>query len=594
MPILLDMIKPDIPALKTIEAAFEGLTTAEQQQIEARLDKLFSQGIPLELKTDKILYIQLFSLLFQLEVIALQIPLRFGPKMKTIEFQQQMRSQLVDEIFHCLLFAKVLNHLCMPHAYFPAASLEMEAVGLFILAEENPTVALVLLNLIGEAWTELLFSKLVKYEVAPTLLEVVNEDEARHTNEALIYSQMNIDIDDTKIMMQKCHQFEPIVLNLFQYDFLVMAEKLIGFDAIRELVSELDARYKTQLKHINLKTSPDWDKAIILINQLVENMSGFFNQMKPIPLTPLRKVQMVMWSSSAEATMTGQFGLDVSDLDLFAKKFPAETLTSVMVQTTSLVFANYSGFQNFLSFNKMYHYQGGALVGLVVKLPGCGDHLATIVIEDAHLFDIRSLSKHIRDVIEAMVFCYHSCRRLEREHPELALYHQAWLKRLSDPFFPSPLPTGQFVSLSNIGITGVSSGTSPLTKNEAMKFTLLRVEKKQVWDKEVSKFVIKDILPVCVSVDHRVFDANIPIQDQFQESFSKMFVQVKNFGGRKYDDTNILGVIKRVTSELNAFPGLQYQYFSMLQTLWPSFMMNNQKNMYQKIMDNLSKSQCFT
>lgn len=98
MPIFLDLIKPDIPALKAIESAFAELTLEEQQYIEERLNSIFSQSIPLDPKVDNILYIQLFSLLLQLEVIALQIPLRFASKMKTEAFQTQMRMQLVDEV----------------------------------------------------------------------------------------------------------------------------------------------------------------------------------------------------------------------------------------------------------------------------------------------------------------------------------------------------------------------------------------------------------------------------------------------------------------------------------------------------------------
>ena len=583
MPVLLDMIKPDIPAIRAIEAAFEELTVAEQQFIEERMNTVFSQGIPLELKMDKILYIQLFSLLLQLEVIALQIPLRFGPKMKTPEFQQQMRSQLVDEVFHCLIFAKILNHLCLPHAYFPAPNLEMEAARCFIFAEDNPDVALVFLNLIGEAWTELLFSLLMENQIAPELFAVIIADEKRHVSEALMYSQMQS--TDKEMMTQKCHQFEPLLLNLCQFHFLVMAEKLCGIEAVQGFIQQLNSRYKKSLNEIHIKPSEHWEKAIVFINQLLANMGAVFKQMKPIPMTPLRQAQMVMWTTPTEATMAGQFSVDISDLDLFAKKFPPETLTSLMIQATSLVIANQPEFRNFLSFNQMYQYQAGALVGIVVKLPNCGDHLATIVLEDAHLMDIRSLSKQIRDVIAVMVFCYHECRKLEQAHPELAFFHQAWLKSLRDPFYPIPIPTAPFVSLSNIAMSGLYTGTSPLMKNEAVKLTLLRAEKKQVFDPKTSNFVVKDILPVCLSADHRVFDANWPMQSYFQESFTQVLSQVQSGKGLKYNDIDILSLINKMSHELDAFPGLQYQCFSMLQTLWPSFMMSNQNAFGLKVLE---------
>ena len=199
--------------------------------------------------------------------------------------------------------------------------------------------------------------------------------------------------------------------------------------------------------------------------------------------------------------------------------------------------------------------------------------------------DIRSLSKQIRDVIAVMVFCYHECRKLEQAHPELAFFHQAWLKSLRDPFYPIPIPTAPFVSLSNIAMSGLYTGTSPLMKNEAVKLTLLRAEKKQVFDPKTSNFVVKDILPVCLSADHRVFDANWPMQSYFQESFTQVLSQVQSGKGLKYNDIDILSLINKMSHELDAFPGLQYQCFSMLQTLWPSFMMSNQNAFGLKVLE---------
>lgn len=45
-----------------------------------------------------------------------------------------------------------------------------------------------------------------------------------------------------------------------------------------------------------------------------------------------------------------------------------------------------------------------------------------------------------------------------------------------------------------------------LLPNEAVKFTLLEVERKQVWNRVTCSFEAQDIMPVSVSADHRVLD----------------------------------------------------------------------------------------
>ena len=114
---------------------------------------------------------------------------------------------------------------------------------------------------------------------------------------------------------------------------------------------------------------------------------------------------------------------------------------------------------------------------------------------------------------------------------------------------------------------------------------MLRAEKKQVFDPKTSNFVVKDILPVCLSADHRVFDANWPMQRYFQESFTQVLSQIQSDKGLKYNDIDILNLINKMSRGVDAYPGLQYQCFSMLQTLWPSFMMSNQKAFGLKVLE---------
>ena len=69
---------------------------------------------------------------------------------------------------------------------------------------------------------------------------------------------------------------------------------------------------------------------------------------------------------------------------------------------------------------------------------------------------------------------------------------------------------------------------SPLRRNEALKFTLLAVERKQVWNQATGAFEIQDILPVSISADHRIFDANTPVPQHTCQFYEVMFDRMLN------------------------------------------------------------------
>ena len=80
------LIRPVWGAEKWISEGWDRLTDAEKQLIRGRMDALFQDGLPFELEKPKIFYIYTFSLLAQLEVLAVQIPLKFESKMSEFVF----------------------------------------------------------------------------------------------------------------------------------------------------------------------------------------------------------------------------------------------------------------------------------------------------------------------------------------------------------------------------------------------------------------------------------------------------------------------------------------------------------------------------
>jgi hypothetical protein len=189
---LIELLRPSWGAEKWILEGWNKITSDEKQVIKDRMDELFRDGLPFELKSDKLFYIYTFSLLAQLEVLAIQVPLKFESKMSTVEYRERLRQQLLDEIFHGLVFTKIVYMLCSPYAAPPQYSPNIEVLCNFIRNEDCPKVAIMLLNLIGEGWIEEIFYSLHRFDIAPKVFSKIIEDEHRHVCEADLYRDIGI------------------------------------------------------------------------------------------------------------------------------------------------------------------------------------------------------------------------------------------------------------------------------------------------------------------------------------------------------------------------------------------------------------------
>ncbi|WP_232220205.1 hypothetical protein [Legionella tunisiensis] len=98
--------------------------------------------------------------------MAIQVPLKFESRMSSPADQKRMRVQLLDEIFHGMVFTKIVYLLCAPQALPPAYNENIELLCNFIRNEDCPKVAVVLLNLIGEGWIEEIFKSLERQGIA--------------------------------------------------------------------------------------------------------------------------------------------------------------------------------------------------------------------------------------------------------------------------------------------------------------------------------------------------------------------------------------------------------------------------------------------
>ena len=566
------LLRPSWGAEKWILEGWNQISADEKKMIKGRMDDLFREGLPFELKSDKLFYIYTFSLLAQLEVLAIQVPLKFESKMSTPEFRERLHVQLLDEIFHGLVFTKIVYMLCAPYSVPPQYSANIEQLCDFIRNENCPKVAIMLLNLIGEGWIEEIFYSLDRSGIAPKVFQIILEDEHRHVCEADLYR--DIGMPEMKEVRPKiAYLEEQLLTNIFmQYKYMVSVCALLGVDGVQDFKQSLDKKHRQQLNKINLQPTDNWQFFMRFFDELLPRIHQYAAANEEVEMTSIRKVLMTQWENPSDPTMAGQFNVNVSCLEFFNKKFPAETLTCLMMQAVSLGLTLTDSFRHYLSFRKIFRSKE-AYVGLVVKLPDCGDHIGTIIFENCHNFSFAELAGKIKAVMAMMIYCYKKREHLEKTNERVQELMHGMMHEYAYNTYGYPIAGTPFVSVSNIGYCGYSQCMSPLRCNESMKFTLMEVERKLVWNKNTQAFEPEDILPVSISADHRIFDGNIPVPKMTAEYFNTMFekmIENKNEATPpKSEDKKIQKLLDQLL-ESNVEMG--YKTLLFLQTYWCDFL----------------------
>lgn len=568
---LSELLQPRWGSEKWILEGWEKINKEEQKLITARLDELFKKGLPFTIKHDKILYIYAFSLLAQLEVLAIQIPLKFKDKMASQENRARMHQQLLDEIFHGLVFTKILYLLCDPHAIPPEYNRATEDLCNHLRNEECPKTAVMMLNLIAEGWIEEAFKAYAQQNIAPEVFRTILADEHRHVCEADLYRDIGMpDINVIKAKME--HLEEQLLVSIFlQHRYMVATSALLGMQGVAHFIHSLNKKHHEQLAKINLTPSKKWTAFMHLVQDVMPKIHEYSQAAYEVEMTPMRKVLMTQWDNPSDATMVSQANIDVSCLDFFDRKLPSETLTTLMLQSVSLCLKNNEAYRTYLHFRKLYR-TNDAYVGVVVQLPHCRDHMGTIVFKNCHEMSVYGLAQRIRDMMELMVYCYQKREELEQKYPYLEPYDESKRFDFAYDIYGMPLPGSSLVTVSNIGPWGYTDAKSPLLKNEAVKIVMLQVERRQVWDKESQSFVIRDHLPISISADHRLYDGNAPTPRILNETFQEMFQKMhKDKNKADLKPINLTHFKKMIDVILSINIDLGYKYLNALQTFCPDF-----------------------
>lgn len=527
------LLKPLWGSEKWILEGWNKITSDEKATITARLEHLFKNGLPFELKHDKLLYIYTFSLMAQLEVLGIQLPLRFEDKMQKPEFKQRMRAQLVDEIFHAIVFTKIVFLLCAPYDLPPTYNQQIETICNFIRSQDCIKVGMVVMNLVCEGLVEEVFTILYQNNIATEVFEIIIEDEHRHVCEADLYSE--IGLPDRAQLAETLKDFEDILISAFsmQPQYTIALTSLLGPQGTTSFIVALHEKYIQQLKKLDMAPSEKWELLFQVAPDVCTKFAPYSDELneeinkeiREIEMTSLKKLLMTQLSNPGDPTVNAQFNIDINNFHFFEKKYPRESLTPLMMQAVSRVLASEDSFRNFLSYKKLYQSRS-AYVAVVEKLPGCDDHVGTIFFKDCHEMTASELSIKTKRAIEMMVYCYKKREQIEQEHPAFKRNLDELLYGYAHDVYPCPTPGSHGVYLSNIGPYGYTQGVSPLFKKSGLHIFLLAVERKPVWNNATHSFDACDVLPVSISADGRIFDGMRRIPQFLNEAFQTVLQEM--------------------------------------------------------------------
>jgi hypothetical protein len=430
-----------------------------------------------------------------------------------------------------------------------------------------------LLNLIAEGWIEEAFKSYAQQGIAPKIFKVILDDEHRHVGEAELYR--DIGLPDPEVMKSKLEYLEEqLLVNFFsQHRYMIASAALLGLEGVSQFMQALNAKHHQQLKKINLEPSKKWMAFMHIVQNMLPLINNSSQLYQEVEKTPMRKFMMMQWDNCSDATMVSQSNIDVTCVDFFEKKFPPETLTTLMMQTVSLWLKENELYRRHFQFKKLYQCKE-AYVGVIVQLPDCRDHIGTIAFANCHELSVTELSKRIREIMGLMVYCYKRREELEQLHPHLKPYEEEVLFDFANNVYGYPLPASPITTISNVGPWAYMDAKSPLFKNEVMKFVMMQVERKQVWNKERKDFEIQDHLPISISADHRLYDGNTPVPKMLNAAFQRMFQKMhedvkKPSENRKPIDS--AKFIEEAENLLNLNLDFGYLCLTALQTVWADF-----------------------
>lgn len=482
------LVRPQWGPLRHVNAGWHALDEAERALVQKRLEDVLSQTrFPPEVPRDALL--RFFSFLAQVETIAIEIPMRFLPHAPDHQ-KPALRRQLVDEVFHSVLFSRLAHELARPAAE-PAPPLESaERLLERIRAQKDLAVTATLLNLAAEGWIENLFRHARQWGIADAAFQAVLEDEARHVHEATDYTEQ-LDADAAAAALEDLEKGLIEVGSEPSVAFAMM--QIAGVDRYHALIKDLHKNHVRHLKLVGLTPSNEWTEATQALEETTAE--AVHDEKAPVPIedTVWRQAARHVWSSPRDPTMQGEFTVPVGH-------FPRRAMTPLFIAAVGRAWAKNPELNTVLAQGRRWRLPT-VQVGVRVML--ADDELATVVIPEADIRSLDDIAYMLQDGMKQLQ-AMKEHRPPDSDRPEAVQSHldTELLK------WAPPGPLNFAVSVSNVGRFGLEAGAGCFTGNYSPSTDLTIGQRRRMPAWRTVAYLPQWQVRVGALQDHRVFDGN--------------------------------------------------------------------------------------
>ncbi|MCA1810872.1 MAG: 2-oxo acid dehydrogenase subunit E2 [Halobacteriales archaeon] len=428
---LAGLVRPEWPPLRHVRRGWEHLDESERAEVAQRVEAVLAAHQWGPHSRDALLH--LFTFLAQAETIAIEIPLRFLPHAPA-QVRPLLRRQLVDEVFHSTLFARLAHELAAPASQPPAPLPSAERLLERIRQEPDLAVTATLLNLVAEGWIETLFKHALRWRIAPAVFKAVLADEARHVDEASAYTK-GMDLAQAQ---QAVRAFEQGMMEVGGEPSVALAILDLAGEAGQRLLSEeLYETHRRNLAEAGLQPSAEWT-AMVEAGRSALLAASPADRARRVVDTHWRRLARRVWTTPRDPTMQGDFDVAVGHV-------PRKALTPVLIAALGRAWAKHPELNRMVARDGVWELPY-ANVGVRVLLDD--DELATVVIPQADRRSVRDIRRMLADGIQQL----RRQRDLAKERPP---------PPLPDPEVAALMPALPHmfaVAISNAGKWGVVSG----------------------------------------------------------------------------------------------------------------------------------------
>ncbi len=368
--------------MRHVEAGWNTLTPDEQAEVTERV-----AAVDTTVNARKTAALPFFAFLAQVETIAIEIPLR-SLETASPELRPLLRRQLVDEVFHSTLFARIAHELALPNAQPPAPYPSAERLLERIRREADLAVSATLLNLVAEGWIENLFRHAATWGVADHVFETVLADEARHVHEATAYTQ---DLDSQAASAAVARLEEGLIEVLAEPEVGLAMHELAGRKAHADMARDMHRLHREHLADVGLAPSAAWTANEERTLQWMDGLD-LMDEAEPLPSTPWRASAQRVWDTPRDPTMQG-------DVDLPVGRIPKKLLTPVMVAAIGRAWAAHPELNRVVAKGKIWQLPR---INVGVRVLVRDTELATVVITDADKRSVRDIGRMIIDGVQQL------------------------------------------------------------------------------------------------------------------------------------------------------------------------------------------------